>query len=210
MTTGTPGDRATVGVELFPGIHQLSCLPGLGPQADQGLALGGGGINVGEGPCQLCWHCLWLLPQRRKWAACGHGAKVPTGGWEILSAPQFPAVSMSGTRGVAGPWRLGGRQGTSPGAVCALSKAWAQGETVRGVSGGSLPLGCPGSGFRVGLTSSLSVACCTPVLPPRGAVSGQWNRSTGQAFHGQGWPGLDRNSRSGLGVQRPWSPLQPP
>lgn len=35
--------------------------------------------GVGEGPCQLYQHRLWLLPQRRKWAACGHWATVLTG-----------------------------------------------------------------------------------------------------------------------------------
>lgn len=85
-------------------------------------------MSAGEEPCQL--GRLWLLPQRRKWAVCGHGPKVLTGGWAVLSACLSPAVSTPGTRGVAGPRGLGGRQETSPGAVCALSTAWAQGETV--------------------------------------------------------------------------------
>lgn len=94
------------------------------PPADQD-SVGGGGRDDG-GQLQLCWHRLWLLPQRRKWAACGHGAKVLEGGW---GSNQFLCPrSVSAHSGVAGLWRLGGKQGTSPRAVCTLSKAWAQGE----------------------------------------------------------------------------------
>lgn len=62
--------------------------------------------------------CLW------SWAQGAHRRGA------VLSACLSPAVSAPGTRGVAGPRGLGGRQETSPGAVCALSKAWAQAETV--------------------------------------------------------------------------------
>lgn len=87
--------------------------------------------------------CLWSL---------GQGAYRLEG---VLSALQSPTVPVPGrSRG------LGRQKGTSPGAIRVLSKAWAQGRgpSVRDVSGGSLPLGCPGSGFRVGLTSLLCVA----------------------------------------------------
>lgn len=48
-------------------------------------------------------HRLWLLPQR-KWAACGHGAKVLAGGWgscQLLCSPQLPClveVELLGSR----------------------------------------------------------------------------------------------------------------
>lgn len=50
-------------------------------------------MRVWEGPCQLCCTCLWLLPQRRKWAACGHRAKVLTGQWG--SYQLFSPLSLS-------------------------------------------------------------------------------------------------------------------
>lgn len=46
---------------------------------------------MGEGPCQLCRHRLWLLPQRRKWAACGHWATVLTG-WGAGGVPPLFGV----------------------------------------------------------------------------------------------------------------------
>lgn len=60
-----------------------------------------------------------------------------------------------------------------------------RGLSIRGVSGGSLPLGCPGSGFRVGLTSAPSVGCPAPALPVRGAGLASGVRLTDQASHCQ-------------------------
>lgn len=117
--------------------------------------------------------CLW------SW---GQGAHRLVGGpISSLVPPQCPRLVEMELLG-SEDWKtekvllLGGR---------ALSKAWAQGRgpSIRGVSGGSLPLGCPGSGFKMGLTSSPSLACPTRALPVRGAVSGQWLKPTCQAFH---------------------------
>lgn len=86
-----------------------------------------------------------------------------------------------------GCWALAtGRQAGcfSQGGVCTCqSLGPGRGLSIRGVSGDSLPLGCPGSGFRVGLTSPLSVACPALALPVRGAAPGPWVRLTDQASH---------------------------
>lgn len=89
----------------------------------------------------------------------GHGTKVIIGQWgtyscyvltlylervEFLNSAACPAAHF--------PPRLGPRKET---------------QLVQDVSGDSLPLGCPGSGFRVGLTSS---AC--GLLHPSSACEG--------------------------------------
>lgn len=151
--------------------------------------------GVGEGPCQLCWHRLWLLPQRRKWAACGHWATVLTGwGGGCPTVLQGPTARM--------PGGSGGREcrkGPSLGRSVHFPRTGAQGRglSIRGVSGGSLPLGCPGCGFIAGLTSLPSEAC-SAALPVRETAFGQWIRPTDQAFQCQGWPGLDGGSGSPL------------
>lgn len=55
----------------------------------------------------------------------GQGARRWMG---VRSAPLSPIASMPGGSGVAGLWRLGGKQAASPRAVCVLAKAWARGE----------------------------------------------------------------------------------
>lgn len=186
MTTGTPEDWATLGGEFCAGLHQLSSCPGPGPQVNQDLAWWEIGVCVRGRDCVSCSGTVCGCCHRG-----GSGLLVvmglrcsKAGVGDVLSVTLSSAVSRLGASGVAGLWGLGDKQGAS-GAVCALSKAGAQRETVRAVSGGSLPLGCPGSGFRMGLTSSPSVACSSLALPPRGAVSGQWIRPTDQAFLGQ-------------------------
>ena len=66
-------------------------------------------MSAGEAPCQLC--CLWPLPQRRKWAVCGRGPKVLTGGGRScqlvcpLQCPRLVHVELLGP----GDWEAGRR-----------------------------------------------------------------------------------------------------
>lgn len=73
-------------------------------------------MGMGEGPAAQ--HRLWVLPQRRKWAACGHWARVPAGGQGPVSNTD-PCSVHAGRSGVARLWDWD-RQGTSTEAVCAL------------------------------------------------------------------------------------------
>ena len=50
MTTGTPGDSATLGGELCPDVYQLSRL-GQAPRLTGLDVAGGGGMSAGEEPC---------------------------------------------------------------------------------------------------------------------------------------------------------------
>lgn len=157
------------------------------PPGCPGLGMGVGWGGKDDGGTSAVLAPFVAAAARRKWAACGHGAKVLEGGWgsnQFLCPPQCQCpVEVNcwalAARRQAGYFSQGGLytfQGLGPG----------RGLSIRGVSGGSLPLGYPGSGFRVGLTSPPAVACPAPALPVRGAVPGQWVRLTDQASHCQG------------------------
>lgn len=108
------------------------------------------GTSVEEGSSQLL-QAVGNATEEEVSGLFGHGAKVIIGQWgtyscfvltiypereELLNSAACPAVRFPPR--VHSP-RLGPRKET---------------QLVQDVSGDSLPLGCPGSGFRVGLTSS--------------------------------------------------------
>lgn len=127
--------------------------------------------------------CLWSL---------GHGAhRLGRGSPTVLQGPTARMPGGSGGREC--------RKGPSLGRPVHFPRTGAQGRgpSIRGVSGGSLPLGCPGCGFIAGLTS-LPSESCPAALPVRKTAFGQRIRPTDQAFQCQGWPGLDGSSGSPL------------
>lgn len=108
------------------------------------------GTSVEEGSSQLL-QAVANATEEEVSGLFGHGAKVIIGQWgtyscfvltlclervELLNSATCPAAHFP--PGVHFP-SLGPRKET---------------QLVQDVSGDSLPLGCPGSGFRVGLTSS--------------------------------------------------------
>lgn len=106
MTSGVPGKQVPLGVGLCLSVHpgQTCSLSRAGHRAR---------AVCQEEPSQLCWYSLWWLPQRRKWAAFGHGPRCCQVDGHPVSHSPCPCLVAMGKLGSG----LGRPAGASPGAA---------------------------------------------------------------------------------------------